>query len=236
LVSWLSKRYKNEISQLNSEWKEDFKSFSDLDSGQIELTENGRNALLPFTELLVDSLIKKVCEATRKVDSNHLNLGLRYAWISSDLCYRAGTYFDVFSLNGYFQMTPDQTKTITQKTGKPVLIGEFHFGALDRGLPASGIVGAANTLERAWAIRAYMEETFHRPEVVGLYYFLMYDQPVLGRFDGENYNVGLFDICLQPYPELKKEVKKAHERMYKLAKKRQKPHFPKLKKVEALYY
>ncbi len=29
----------------------------------------------------------------------------------------------------------------------------------------------------------------------GCHYFQCYDQFVLGRFDGENYNIGLFDIC-----------------------------------------
>ena len=36
----------------------------------------------------------------------------------------------------------------------------------------------------------------------GCHYFQCYDQFVLGRFDGENYNIGLFDICLRPYGEM----------------------------------
>ena len=30
------------------------------------------------------------------------------------------------------------------------------------------------------------------------------DQPVVGRFDGENYNIGFNDIVYQTYPELEK--------------------------------
>jgi hypothetical protein len=236
LKNWLKELYKNDIKNLNQTWSENFSSFDDLDSGTIVVGLEARRALVPFTEMLVDSMVSKVCREVKKVDPNHLNLGLRYAWISSDLCYRAGAWFDVFSLNGYDRLVPAQTKIITQKTGKPVMIGEFHFGALDRGLPASGIVASANTKERGQAIRSYMEEGFARPEVIGIHYFLMYDQPILGRFDGENYNVGLFDICVQPYPELKEEIGKAHKRMYKLARRKQKPYLPVLQKVEPIYY
>ena len=37
---------------------------------------------------------------------------------------------------------------------------------------------------------------------------------ILGRFDGENYNIGLFDICLQPYHDMAEAVRACSERMY----------------------
>jgi hypothetical protein len=51
------------------------------------------------------------------------------------------------------------------------MIGEFHFGATDRGLPATGIQGAADQTQRGVAYRHYVENGLARPEVVGLHYF-----------------------------------------------------------------
>ena len=49
---------------------------------------------------------------------------------------------------------------------------------------------------------SYVERVAAHPLGVGCHYFQCYDQFVLGRFDGENYNIGLFDICLRPYGEM----------------------------------
>ena len=40
------------------------------------------------------------------------------------------------------------------------------------------------------------------PELVGTHYFQWADQPSTGRFDGENYNIGLVDVTDRPYPDL----------------------------------
>ena len=37
---------------------------------------------------------------------------------------------------------------------------------------------------------------------LGVHWFQWQDQPVLGRMDGENYNIGLVDVTNRPYPEL----------------------------------
>jgi len=175
------------------------------------------NDLWEFSGIMVDRYIQVVCERTRKTDPHHLNLGLRYAYISSDLCYRAGAYFDVFSINGYRYPDPPPTAEITRRTGKPVIIGEFHFGATDRGLPATGIVAAASQAARGDAYRYYMENGFARPEIIGVHYFQWLDEPVTGRFDGENYNIGFLDVCYHPYEELVEAAQLTHERIYEIA-------------------
>jgi hypothetical protein len=237
LISWLESRYKGDIAKLNLAWQEDFKSFQSLDSGTIRIeSRDARAELRRFTEILVDTMIGMVCREVKKVDPNHLNLGLRYAWISSDLCYRAGSYFDVFSVNGYGMNAPSQTKTIEKRSGKPVLIGEFHIGTLDRGLPASGIAAALNTEERGWAIRHYFEEAFSRPEVIGVHYFQLYDQPLTGRFDGENYQIGFLDICNQPYSSVLHQVKEANKGMYRVARRKRQPFQRKVYSILPIYY
>jgi hypothetical protein len=55
------------------------------------------------------------------------------------------------------------------------------------------------------------------PYGVGCHYFQCYDQFALGRFDGENYNIGLFDICSQPYREMMDAIHTCSEGIYHVA-------------------
>ena len=45
----------------------------------------------------------------------------------------------------------------------------------------------------------------------------MYDESALGRFDGENYNIGFLDICNRPYEELGHGALASHEQIYEVA-------------------
>ena len=62
-----------------------------------------------------------------------------------------------------------------------------------------------------------MEDAAADPWCVGVHYFTLYDQSALGRFDGENYNIGFLDVCNKPYEPLADAVRKSHERLYDVA-------------------
>lgn len=51
---------------------------------------------------------------------------------------------------------------------------------------------------------------------VGIHYFEMNDQPLLGRFDGENMAHGAIDVCNRPYKELIEHFKSTAAKMYEL--------------------
>jgi len=142
-------------------------------------------------------------------------LGMRWAWISDPVLASGWECFDVFSINCY---SVDPTSAIERvnelKVDLPVMIGEFHFGALDSGLTATGLEAVATQKDRGRAYRYYCEHAAAHPMCVGAHYFQCYDQFVLGRFDGENYNIGLFDICLQPYHDMAEAVRTCSSRMY----------------------
>ncbi len=116
------------------------------------------------------------------------------------------------------------------------MIGEFHFGATDRGLPASGIQGALSQEARGTAYRYYVEQGLARPELIGIHYFQWLDQPVLGRFDGENYNIGFMDICNKPYRKLTDAAKKTHRKMYKVAAGETAPFSKTIVKIPPIHY
>jgi hypothetical protein len=124
----------------------------------------------------------------------------------------------VFSLNCYQEKLPrDVAEKIHSMLGIPVMVGEYHFGALDVGLPASGIGHLKDQADRAKAYRNYVEDAAANPWCVGAHWFTLYDESALGRSDGENYNIGFLDVCNKPYEEMGAAAVASHERLYSVA-------------------
>jgi hypothetical protein len=67
--------------------------------------------------------------------------------------------------------------------------------------------------ERAVAYRYYVENAAAHPALIGTHWFQWIDQPSTGRFDGENYNIGLVDVTDRPYPEMIKAAKETFKRL-----------------------
>ena len=151
---------------------------------------------------MIKEYIKIPASALKDADKNHLNLGIRYAFISNDDLYEGMEYLDVFSINCYDNYCDKAVMRVFEKTQMPVMVGEFHFGALDAGLPATGIRGVTAQKERGKAICAYTDNAKQIGCCVGVHYFQLHDQPYLGRSDGENYNIGLSDVCCREYTEV----------------------------------
>jgi len=236
-AKWLTLQYAS-VEDLNKNWNLKLTSFEEITTNVFEEypSEKAKKDLWRFSEILVAKYVNVPCDEVEKVDPNHLNLGMRYAWISSNLLYKAGERFDAFSINGYGNPGPPQTADIARISGKPVMIGEFHFGATDRGLPATGIQGALTQNERAKAYRYYIEHGLARSELIGMHYFQWLDQPIFGRFDGENYNIGFMDICNQPYKELSEAAKITHLKMYEIANGDTKPFDQIIEKIPSIHY
>jgi hypothetical protein len=83
----------------------------------------------------------------------------------------------------------------------PVLVGEFHFGATDRGPFGTGVRTAATQADRAEKMKTYVRSALANPQIVGVHWHQFSDQATTGRFDGEYLQVGWTDICDTPYPE-----------------------------------
>ena len=99
---------------------------------------------------------------------------------------------------------------------KPVIIGEFHFGALDRGMFHTGLRPTASQQARAEAYRDYVTGALENPASSARHWFQYGDQATTGRGDGENYQIGLVDICDRPYPETIAAVREVGNSMYRL--------------------
>jgi hypothetical protein len=96
--------------------------------------------------------------------------------------------------------------TLHELTGKPVLVSEFYMAARDNrsgNENDSGLFPVVGTQkERAAGFRNTVEALLRIPYVIGADWFQYYDEPTLGRGDGENFNFGLVDIQDRPYERL----------------------------------
>jgi hypothetical protein len=151
--------------------------------------------------------------AVKQADPHHLNLGIRFGGTPPDYVIVLAKDFDVYSLNKYRWEPPaDYLRKIYSLVHKPMLLGEFHIGVPGRGM-APGLVQAMNQTERGQAYRYYVEHAAAHPEVIGTHWFEWIDEPVTGRMDGENYNIGWVDVTDRPYDELVAAAKITHARL-----------------------
>jgi hypothetical protein len=184
-----------------------------------------RAALEEFSAEMVRRLFRTLSDACHAADPNHLNLGARYYTVPPPWALAGMDSFDVFSMNAYRERIPrEQIRQVSEALRRPVMIGEWHLGAMDVGLPASGIGRVANQSQRGQAYRVYVEDAASEPACIGTHHFTLYDQSAVGRFDGECYNIGFLDVCHRPYEELVRAARASHERMYAVAARETAPY------------
>ena len=161
-----------------------------------------------------DRYLEVIDAAIRRYDPNHLNLGLRFGGgVPPAEMLRASQAFDVYSMNVYAtSVNAKVMEEIHRVTGRPIIVGEFHFGVPGRGL-AAGLVQVRDQAERGTAYRYYVEQAAAFPAFIGSSWFQWVDQPSTGRMDGENYNIGLVDVTDRPYRELIEAMRTTHRRL-----------------------
>ena len=218
LIAFLRERYGASIAALNDAWQASFASFEALQAPIANCMEQHPQSeadLRAYSAFLIREYIRVPSQACRAVDGNHLNLGLRWSKADNPDMMAGWEFFDVFSVNCYsFDPTRDMDFVQDAGVDLPILIGEFHCGALDRGLPATGLKGVTNQEERGVMWRLFVEKCAAHPCGVGAHWFQYNDQFCLGRFDGENYQIGMVDICMQPHPELVAAAKETAAVLY----------------------
>ena len=97
---------------------------------------------------------------------------------------------------------------------RPLLLGAFTFGCLDRGMFAAGPCPAPDQAARSAADTRFVQSARDNPCVVGCHYFQYRDQPLIGRDDGEAFQIGFVDVCDRIYPDLTAAARAFGERMY----------------------
>lgn len=216
MVEWLKERYSGDLAALNAAWKTEFPAWDDLlPSVAPPTAEGARDDLVAFTDLVADTYFRTCRDILAEEAPELLYLGCRFASHNARLVQTAAKYCDVLSFNIYRQSVSDWA--VPGGVDKPVLIGEFHFGAPDRGPFGCGLVAVPDQAERADAIRRYLDGAMRHPNFVGAHWFQYSDEATAGRpLDGENYQIGLVDICDTPYAETVSVFREMGERLYRL--------------------
>ncbi|MEP0842473.1 MAG: beta-galactosidase [Phycisphaerae bacterium] len=217
LLEHFKSRYAS-IAALNAAWgtslagwealQEPFKPAGPLSAGM-------KADLIGFVKVFARKYFEVVREEIRKADPDHLYLGCRFAWHTPEAVAAANEVADVVSFNIYQPRLDPEKYPAIRLVDKPCIIGEFHFGALDRGMFHAGLVAAADQRARADMYVDYLRSVADHPNFVGCHWFQYVDQPLTGRyFDGENYNIGFISVTDTPYPEMVEAARKVHAEIY----------------------
>ncbi len=156
--------------------------------------------LAAFYTRSAETYFRTIRDAVRAVAPQQLYLGCRFAWVNPRAAAAATKYCDVVSYNLYRRSVSDFKLPV--EADVPLIIGEFHFGALDRGMFHTGLVSVDSQAARAAHYRSYVEGVIDHPQFVGCHWFQYQDEPTTGRvLDEENYQIGFVDIADTPYAE-----------------------------------
>ena len=212
-VGDLKKQY-GEIGKLNQAWGTQYASWEALlQSREAPDRKRAYADLNAFYVKTAERYFQVVRDAVKAVAPNQLYLGCRFAGFNPSAAAAAAKFCDVVSYNVYKK----GVDRLVEKSGadKPLLVGEFHFGALDRGMFHTGLVPTDNQAARAQAYSDYVRGALRDPRFVGVAWFKWQDEPNTGRpLDEENYQIGFLDIADTPYPELVAASREVAKNMY----------------------
>ena len=231
LRDFLAKKADNNIETFNKTWETSIAKFDDI----LELeklpnsTDEQKAIKTDFLRLIAELYFGNVHEALRKADPNHMLLGCRFAGIDGShpvVWETAGKYSDVLTWNYYGSVDLDAEAAYTPRidakrlplmvdfkrvyewTGRPCLITEWSFPALDSGLPCTNGAGQRfkTQAERAKATEIFARTMLSMPFLIGYDYFMWVDQPPLGISHAfpENSNYGIINLEGKPYEGLVK--------------------------------
>lgn len=215
LVNDLKHRYVS-IDALNEAWATDHASWEALLTHQ-DLPRNKEGAaddLRRFYARVAEAYFNGSRGAVKHVSPNHLYLGCRFPYQVNRLVTDAAKqHCDVMSVNWY-QYTVEGFE-VPGGIDLPLIIGEFHFGALDRGMFHTGLKAVPDQAARAAAYERYVNSALKHPNIVGATWFKFSDEPNTGRWlDTENYQIGFLDVCDTPYPETITAARTVGRRLY----------------------
>jgi len=210
-VEDLKSKYQT-IDKLNAVWGTAYATWEALlQSQQMPDRKKAWEDLTVFYTKTAETYFKTIREELKKVAPDQLYMGCRFAWVN-DRAVRAAKFCDIVSFNRYEYSVAEHR--LPDGIDKPVIIGEFHFGALDRGMFHPGLKKTANQQDRAARYKSYVSGALRNPYIVGTHWFQYKDQATTGRGDGENYQIGFVDICDNPYPEIVQACREIGYNMY----------------------
>ncbi len=233
LWAWLMKRY-GSLPALNARLKTGYAD------ERAFLTSVKLPPASPELDAVRDGFLAEIAEryfsvpakALKAAGFQHLVMGCRFAGRApAPALAAAGKYNDVFTFNTYprvdFQSAwapgvggqvhgvPRQLSDMYAVVGKPMIITEWSFPALDSGLPCRHGAGMrVDTQEqKAACYRIFANALADLPFMVGYHYFMWADEPAEGISSTfpEDSNYGLVDVNDRPYEVLVKAATETNQ-------------------------
>ena len=178
-----------------------------------------------FLKLVAERYFSVLCGAIRDADPNHMILGCRFMGpfgnVNGVVWETAGKYCDIVSMNVYPWADIDKGTVLDAKGGKPVaglfrdihakcgrplMVTEWGFPALDAGRPCHYGAGQRfrTQAERAEASALFARTMLSLPFFAGHSFFMFVDQPASGISESfrEDSNYGLVSELGVPYREV----------------------------------
>ncbi len=217
-VEQLQKRY-GTVQDLNAAWATGFPDWPALAEKPFrpsgDYSRAMREDMGAFVKALAERYFRIVRDALKKYDPNHLYLGTRFAGYTREGVEACAEFCDVLSFNIYRARVEPAQWSFLNDLEKPVIVGEFHMGALDRGMFHPGLVKTRDQEARAAMFMDYVRSVLDQPAFVGCHYFKYADEPLTGRpGDGENYSIGFTTVVDGLYPEMIQAAKTVAGEMY----------------------
>ena len=166
-----------------------------------------------FAADIAERYFSTVKAAIEKVAPGRLYLGCRFHNSYPAALRAAAKYCDVVSFNCY-KVLPETPRPPADAVDKPTIIGEFHFGSLDRGSLHAGLVPCYDMKDRVEHYKAYVRAALKDRNLVGVHWFFWCDMPLTGWMDGADFMTGVLTVTDTPYPEMVEATRELARELY----------------------
>lgn len=215
LLSCLKAKY-GSIDALNKAWKSSYSSWEALARPEkLPDSKLCQKDFEAFTLKFWKRFFELSRQAVKKHAPHHLYLGSRFKvqdYNKKWLFRMASEACDVVSVNSYALHHDHFVHAGLED--KPVLISESSVGHRMRGMLGILAYPGCGIRAREEAQKVLLESAARHPQIVGIHHFGFKDQTLVGRWDGENYGIGLVSVTDEPYREFVESNRKFSEQLY----------------------
>lgn len=217
-VDMLKRKY-GVIQLLNQVWRTSYQSWDALlQSREAQHIQNAEEDFKVYYEQFADRYFSVIAQALKKFAPNKLYLGSRFhgAVLGDEIMAAAAArHCDIVSCNIYKYPEEMARFRFPADMDVPLIIGEWHFGTLDRGMFDYGICYVEDHVERADHYIRYMKAVLAHPQFVGAHWFRYRNHPNTGRSsDSANAHNGVLDVCDTPYWETIEAAREVGHNLY----------------------
>ena len=214
-VEFLKKKYED-IEKLNYSWGCKLPDWDALLNATDTVPPQNHPDIDELLEFLAREFFFICNDVIKQAAPGKLYLGSRFSHRHGAAIERAAAeYCDVVTFNSYSRNVEDFNLPENAKD-TPIMIGEYHFGGLDRGVFHPGLQPTLNQDDRTKAYEKYITGALKNPRMIGAHWFQFADQPSTGRFEGESFQIGFVSITDTPYSNIIKKSREIGDHIYQI--------------------